>query len=139
MMVGEIGFWDDNGWHWRLKWRRERFEWESILEEELLTIFSRGVLYKDSNDYIAWRGDSKGFFFVRSTYALLANQGNISKNGVFSLLWKTKALPKVLITVWRILLDRIPTSHNILRRGVVVNFSLCALCNQSEESTQHLF
>jgi len=32
MMVGEAGFWDDYGWHWHLEWRRERFNWESVLE-----------------------------------------------------------------------------------------------------------
>ncbi|XP_068471476.1 uncharacterized protein [Phaseolus vulgaris] len=52
MTVGETGFWDNHGWHWHLKWRRERFHWESILEEELLAILSRGVLYKDSKDFI---------------------------------------------------------------------------------------
>ena len=25
MTVGETGFWDNHGWHWHLKWRRERF------------------------------------------------------------------------------------------------------------------
>jgi len=25
MTVGEIGYWDDHGWHWHLNWRRERF------------------------------------------------------------------------------------------------------------------
>jgi len=60
-------------------------------------------------------------------------------DGVFSLLWQAKAFPKVLIPVWRILLDRLPTTHNLIKRGVVVNSPLCVLCNQSEEFSQHLF
>jgi len=45
------------------------------LEEELLAILSRGVLYKDSKDFITWSGDPKGIFSVKSTYGLLASQG----------------------------------------------------------------
>ena len=65
MPVGETGFLDDYGWQWNLKWRRERFQWEAVLEEELLSILFREVLYKDSKDHITWRGDSKGIFFCK--------------------------------------------------------------------------
>jgi len=51
MTVGETGFWDDYGWHWHIKWRMERFQWELVLEEELLSILSRRVLHKESKDY----------------------------------------------------------------------------------------
>ena len=48
-------------------------------------------------------------------------------------------MPKVLTTAWRILIDRIPSRVNLLRRGVPVTSTLCALCNRSDESSQHLF
>ena len=48
-------------------------------------------------------------------------------------------MPKVLTIAWRILIDRIPSRVNLLRRGVPVTSTLCALCNLSEESSQHLF
>ena len=38
MKVGEVGSWVDFGWLWRLNWRRARFEWESIMEEEMFSI-----------------------------------------------------------------------------------------------------
>jgi len=76
---------------------------------------------------------------VKSAYALLDCQSNGPMDGVFSLLWQAKAFPKALITAWRILLDRIPTTYNLLWRGVVVNSSLCVHYSQSEESSQHLF
>ena len=51
MKVGETGFWDSYGWHWHLNWRRERFHWESILEDELSEVLSRGVMHKDSKRF----------------------------------------------------------------------------------------
>ena len=138
MKVGEVGFWEEDVWHWPLEWRRERFNWESILEVELLTTLSRAVLNKDSKDFITWRGDPKGVFSVRSAYDVLTNQGSGPDKDVFSTLWKAKAFPKVLCTAWRILLDRIPTYQNLVRRGIVVNSPLCVFCKQSVESIQHL-
>ncbi|XP_068466451.1 uncharacterized protein [Phaseolus vulgaris] len=88
------------------------------------------------------KGMSRGFLvksLVKSAYSILVDQRNGLGNDVFKLLWKAKALPKVLITAWRILLDRIPTSKNLMLRGVDMNSPLCALCNLFEESTQHLF
>ncbi|XP_068477341.1 uncharacterized protein [Phaseolus vulgaris] len=114
MTVGETGYWDDHGWTWHLNWRRERFCWESDVEEELLTILAREVLVKDAKDFITWSGDSKGLFSVKSAYGLLTNQVSEPSNAAFSLLWRTKAVPKVLTTAWRILLDRIPTYQNLV-------------------------
>jgi len=52
---------------------------------------------------------------------------------------KQKTMPKVFVTAWRVLLDKIPTRVNLIKRGVLVNSPLCALCNMLEESYQHLF
>ena len=76
---------------------------------------------------------------MKSAYARLANQKNEVHDGVFCSLWQARAMPKALITAWRILLGRIPTSVNLLRRGVAVNSSICVLCRESEETSQHLF
>ena len=109
------------------------------MEEELLGILAREVLVKDSRDFISWSGDSKGMFSVKSAYGLLANHDSAPSNVVFCLLWKTKVVPKVLTTAWRILLDRISTYQNLGARGIVVNSPLCVFCNLYVESTQHLF
>jgi len=37
-VVGEVGSWEDVGWSWRLSWRRSRFAWESVMEEDLLNL-----------------------------------------------------------------------------------------------------
>jgi len=35
--VSEVGEWDGVDWRWCLRWRRARFEWESKLEEEMIS------------------------------------------------------------------------------------------------------
>jgi len=79
------------------------------------------------------------FFSVKSAYLNMCNQYNGISNDVFSLLWEAKAMPKAIFTAWRILLGRLPTFDNLIRRGLVVTSSLCALCKATEESSQHLF
>jgi len=78
--------------------------------------------------------------YVKSAYSMLANhQCSAAKESVFSLLWQAKAMPIVLTTAWRILIDRIPNRVNLLSRGVPMTSTCCVLCNLLEESSQHLF
>ena len=123
-----------------MNWRRDRYEWESNLETDLLSILSTGSMCKEALDHLLWRGDPKGMFSVKSAYSILAIHQQLDiREGVFCSLWQAKAMPKVLATAWRVLLDRIPTRVNLIRRGVLVNSPLYALCNMLVESSQHLF
>jgi len=138
--VEEVGRWEDGLWRWRLNWRRERYVWEENMEGELFSSLTTGVIRQEVQDHLVWRGDPKGVFSVKSTYSFLDHhQTNGVADNVFGTLWLLKAMPKVLITVWRVLLDRLPTTGNLIRRGVSVDSSLCVLCKVSEESSQHLF
>ena len=58
---------------------------------------------------------------------------------MFQQLWQTKAFPNVLTTTWRVLLDRLPTRTNLIRRGVELMSPNCVMCQASEESFHHLF
>lgn len=40
--------------------------------------------------------------------------------------------------MWRILLDRMPTDDQLIKRGCSIP-SICSLCNSSSESSSHLF
>jgi len=106
----------------------------------MLFRLSTGALCKDSLDQLLWKGDQKGTFSVKSAYSMLDNhQCSAAREGVFNLLWQAKAMPKVLTTTWRILIDRFPNRVNLFRRGVPMTSTLCALSNLLEESSQHLF
>ena len=110
------------------------------MEKELISSLSLGRLYQDAQDYLFWKEDPKGMFSVKSAYSLLVqHQTHEATDNVFGLLWQSKATPKILVTAWRILLDKIPTNDNLIRRGIQVNSPLCAMCGLSDESSQHVF
>jgi len=110
------------------------------MEEELSSRLAMGNICHDVQDRLIWRGDPKGVFSVKSAYSIMAHHlANGTMDNTFGILWQVKAMPKALITTLRVLLDRFLTSVNLIRRGVSVNSPLCALCNLSKESSQHLF
>jgi len=48
--VSEVGEWDGVDWRWCLRWRRARFEWESKLEEEMISHLSTIRLCREEKD-----------------------------------------------------------------------------------------
>jgi len=60
-------------------------------------------------------------------------------SSVYSMLWRCKALPSALFIAWRVMENKIATRGSLVRRGVVVENSLCCLCGKEEESFSHLF
>ena len=71
--VGEVGVWEETTWQWNLNWRRGRFQWETDMEDDLLSRLSTGAVWKDSLDQLLWKGDQKGMFSVKSAYSMLDN------------------------------------------------------------------
>jgi len=61
--VGEVGVWDDLGWSWRLRWRRTRFEWEALQEEDFFRKISTSIISREIKDNHIWGGDITGEFF----------------------------------------------------------------------------
>ena len=76
---------------------------------------------------------------MSSAYKCLSKYGRGPQHDVFKSLWKAKAFPSVVTVAWRIQMDRLPTRVCLSRRGVLMETTLCALCQTKEESCQHLF
>ncbi|KAL8527521.1 hypothetical protein ACS0TY_005387 [Phlomoides rotata] len=58
----------------------------------------------------------------------------------FELIWKTMAPRKAITSAWRLLHDRLPMRHNLLRRGIIpAAEDLCPVCSGKKETAQHLF
>ncbi|KAL4554753.1 hypothetical protein LXL04_037356 [Taraxacum kok-saghyz] len=51
---------------------------------------------------------------------------------------KSCSTMKVRCFIWRALMNRIPVANNLLCRGITVQNSLCQLCNNEQESVDHL-
>ncbi|XP_068504213.1 uncharacterized protein [Phaseolus vulgaris] len=137
--VGEIGSWEGSEWRWRLRWRRERFVWETVQGEELYRLISAGSIKREDKDKQIWKGDAIGGFSVKSAYDCLGNIEEGQVKGILYHLWSTKAFPNVLTTAWRILLDKMPTRSGLSRRGVLVSHIGCEMCRAIEKTSQHLF
>jgi len=65
----------------------------------------------------------------------------VSVNHVLEAIWKSPAPLKVVVSSWRVFLDRIPTRNNF--RGGNIIFPegslTCVYCEAVEESVNHLF
>lgn len=134
----ELGVWEELVWRWSLRWRRDRFEWESTMEAELVMYISRAYLNREENDLQVWGNKILGLFSVNLAYECLAKHVRGPHHDLFKCLWKVKPFPNVMITAWRAVLGRMPTKICLSKRGVAMNTTLCALCQTKEESCQHL-
>jgi len=81
-------------WQWQLKWRRVRFELESVWEEDLLRYIAKGALNKESKDYVVWGGDSSGAFSVKSSYASMNTHVSCASSDIFKIYGKKKQCQK---------------------------------------------
>lgn len=65
-MVGDCGFWDGAEWIWQFQWRRDLFQWELELLNDLHLVLASVKLNRFSQDRLAWKFDKKGIFSVQS-------------------------------------------------------------------------
>ena len=140
-VISEVGEWVtlDNveSFKWKLLWRRELFEWEKELQQQLHSILSTAQWSKNGLDAKVWVLDDRLGYTVRSGYALLEREGNSKTKEVFRILRSLKVAPTTEILVWRVLWNKLPTRGNLVVRGVQLANTLCPLCNMSEETADH--
>ena len=144
--VGELWRFQDGVVTWNLHWRRVPFVWEHNLIRNLLVLIER-VMLGVEEDRWRWVPEEGGLFSVRSAYRVLEEtvlvDGGLSEleEEVYANLWKSPAPSKVVAFSWMLLLDRIPTRANLVRRRVLPPGDPCdcVLCGQGEETPTHLF
>lgn len=94
-----------------------------------------------------WNLEEEGVFSVSSSYVALVNLLMLiqslenTKKVVFDLVWKSPAPYKVVVFSWKLLLNRIPTKDNLLKRRILapVSTGRCEFCDQVGETAVHLF
>ena len=64
--VEEVGMWKESVWKLNLRWRRVRFEWEAVMEANLVMHISRANMSTEDKDIQKWRCDESRVFFVNS-------------------------------------------------------------------------
>ena len=100
-----------------------------------------------NNKTFIWAVKQNGEFTVKSAYKFLkerrerlnSNYSHSSlQNGVWNKLWRVKTVPRQTHLIWRILHNRLPVRSVLFNRGVQCS-PLCCLCDQQQESINHLF
>lgn len=61
------------------------------------------------------------------------------KTELFEGIWSFLAPFKAKITTWRLILDRLPTKENLIKRNVISLQSARCSCCDERESSSHLF
>lgn len=142
--VGNAGSWRRDQWTWGLTWKRQLNPNEEESLHSLETILVDVHLVAESHDRWKWSLHNSKLFTVSSCYSFamsLVNQTQMNSDilDILSIVWKVPVPSKVALFCWRLLLDRLPTKDNLIRRNVVINNSRCSLCDSCDENVVHLF
>ena len=107
---------------------------------EFILLLANVTLQVNNEDRWLWTLESSHSFTVRSLYHYLTIQPQVELPVDVSSIWLKDVPLKVVVFVWRLFRDRLPTKDNLLRRGVINHDSrLCVAGCDFVESSPHLF
>ncbi|GKV51343.1 hypothetical protein SLEP1_g58010 [Rubroshorea leprosula] len=89
-----------------------------------------------------WVHDKDGHYSTKTAYSLLTQEQRGSRGTeIFRRIWNPLFPSKVSAFNWQLVLDRIPTRMNLLRRGITKDMEegRCAICGEADENAGHLF
>ncbi|XP_057425789.1 uncharacterized protein LOC130719168 [Lotus japonicus] len=137
----DMTVWVDGRMHWEFRWRRALSDRERGMVEELRRIGGNIQLMAGVLDTWTWYPETEGRYSVQSAYKLIKAPMIENNDPIFSLLWGLGAPSNTCVFIWRMMLDRLATKANLLRRGVISDESAanCVLCLQNTETAYHLF
>lgn len=138
--VKNMGTWVNGVWQWKFRWRRGLQGRELGWLEELMTILQGVRLEENKRDRWMWKLEGEGLYSVNSAYVLLQEQYLEDPDPVFTWIWEAPAPSNIKAFAWRMLLGRIQTRDNLLKRQIlhIAEEAVCPLCGVVEESCAHL-
>ncbi|KAL8542626.1 hypothetical protein ACS0TY_003489 [Phlomoides rotata] len=131
-------------WSWKWRWRRELFDRESDLLNDMISVLGFSSLKQGIVDTWRWRIGVDGIYSTKKAYEhlLLRKIGDIEgTKEEFELIWNNLVPPKIHFHSWRVLWERIPTTMKMSnRRSLPSNVSTnCIFCNEVPETVHHIF
>jgi len=124
--------WGIDGGAWN--WRRRLFAWEEELVGELRLLLENINLQVTREDRWLWRLESTSNYTVRSAYKFSNEQFHLASEVQLPSIWHKDVPLKVVLFVWRLFHDRLPTRDNLFRRRII-DIEGCGLV----ETSSHLF
>jgi hypothetical protein len=104
-MITQFCVSEGNIWNWVFSWRRELFQWEKELVNQLCLCLGQVSLVPEE-DVWRWVPDPEGSFSVKSTYLYLENSFRSSEvleddtTVVFEHIWENPTPSKVIAFSW---------------------------------------
>ncbi|GLU18032.1 hypothetical protein SLE2022_343540 [Rubroshorea leprosula] len=138
----QMGSIRSGSWEWKLTWRRNLFEWEAEEVVDLERMIEGVKVNPGWPDKWEWIHDKEGHYSSKSAYHILApDHSGTCGHSIFKRVWNPSLPTKVSAFNWQLVLDRIPTKMNLLKRGVIKDMeeSKCVVCEEHEEDAAHLF
>ncbi|KAH1230119.1 TNF receptor-associated factor 1b [Glycine max] len=140
LSISKMGKFSQGAWIWDLKWRRHLFDHEHELAIAFMDDISAMPIQQHLQDSMLWKAEPNGLYSTKSAYRLLMSSiSPVPHRDILQNLWKLKIPPRAAVFSWRLLLDRLPTRANLLRRNVHIQDTLCPLCGTHQEEAGHLF
>lgn len=136
--LAEMGFWTDAKWTWDLHWST-LVEGDNVQQLGFLAqIISSFTLLRGKKDSWVWIKEGDGRFSVKSAYETIAGSNPEMDSYIFQSLWRAWAPSNAAALGWRVLINRIQTKENLIRRNIPIANSSCPWCGLVEETTFHL-
>lgn len=100
--------------------------------------FITTVQFNDDQDYCEWeiKGKTTNKYNTGDVYNHL--RGDVDVEPWTKAIWTSRSIPRQSFHVWLLALNRIPTRDRLLSWGLQVP-PLCLLCNNANESRDHLY
>ncbi|RZB66378.1 Nuclear-pore anchor isoform B [Glycine soja] len=138
--ISTMGSFSQGNWRWDLKWRRNLFDHEQDVAVAFMEAINAIQIQSHLQDTMVWKADPCGVYSTKSAYRILMTcNRHVSEANIFKTIWKLKIPPRAAVFSWRLIKDRLPTRHNLLRRNVSIQENECPLCGYEQEEADHLF
>jgi hypothetical protein len=145
-LIEELFLRDGVEGHWSFLWRRNLFQWDSVLLQQLIELLESVTLSLVDDSWV-WLPDPEGTFSTNSAYKYLAEELHRVDELepevalVFYRIWESPVPSKAIAFSWKLLHDRIPTRDNLDFRHILApdaprNYVGCV---GVVESSIHLF
>lgn len=126
-----MGTWDGEEWIWNLTWRRNLFQWELALIQELRTLLNTNCPRNNREDKMRRSGDLEGNYIVKS-FNNIAQQHNFERTlsqEVTDLIWQKKAPPRAELVVWFLLQEKLKTGKLLFELHIIdADEAKCPFC-----------
>ncbi|XP_058751979.1 uncharacterized protein LOC131625099 [Vicia villosa] len=146
--IAEMGAFHRGNWSWNVNVPAESLLADPVAAVEALELIQRIAMTKpieDATDMVIWRHNQDGVFSVKSCYSLIRdrNKEDILPNETLKALmmvWETNIPSKIKVFGWRVLLNRLPSRDQLVKRKIIQNDEekVCVLCAAKDEDLEHL-